>query len=86
MDDPVVAHDALEPNSPVEPHPQQYPIPPLAMAQLCHCPRATSVTPVRPERRTGTFESFVEPEPSVPKVLFPQQYARPAVVTPQVWA
>src|SRR5256885_6499875 len=38
-----------------------------------------------PATFTGTLLSVVVPSPSSPAKLSPQQYARPASVTPQVW-
>src|SRR5256885_9523864 len=38
-----------------------------------------------PATFTGTLLSVVVPSPSSPVKLSPQQYARPASVTPQVW-
>jgi hypothetical protein len=38
-----------------------------------------------PRTATGTLLDVVEPSPSSPSVLPPQQYAAPPVVSPQVW-
>src|SRR2546426_463197 len=65
--------------------PQQYAMPPRLTPQELVPPalRPANVSP--PETATGTAASSVEPLPSWPHTLKPQQYAAPFVVRPQVW-
>lgn len=66
--------------------PQQYPSPEVASAQVWYIPELTAekATPAGISTGTGEARCVVDPSPSWPYVLEPQQYALPCAVRPQV--
>ena len=74
------------PSRSFSPHPQQYATPEVARPQVWLPPALMEAKVKPPLTGTGVLGSgLVEPLPSWPTPLPPQQYAAPTVVIPQVW-
>ena len=74
------------PSSPSAFTPQHHAAPFVAIPQLCDWPAAlTAANVMPPETATGAGWGSALPLPSWPPVLSPQQYATPAMMTPQLW-